>query len=355
MATVERVAEQPTAVRPSTSAVAWPTIGMAAAWAGVAMVFLLAPMFLGNYHMFVAQKLVILAVMALGLNLFQGYCGQAHFGISGFAIIGAYASGLIETKLDVHPLLTLAPALLLGGVVAYLVSFVVLRLRHMSQALVTVAFALTLYSLLLSALPRTWGGGDEGLSLPPIELFNARFTYTSTYYLLLILLVVVLIVCALVVRSAVGRAWTAIRGDEVAAGASGVDVTRFMRSAFVLTGVVATLGGAMMAMQSRYIAPSDFDLFSNIFILLVVVIGGQGSNAGMILGAVVLTVIGEFVADLQDFPTFVYGFILFAVMRFLPRGLWPHLRDGVRSLAAAVARRRTPRADPLDATPAEVS
>lgn len=299
-------------------------------WCAVGVLLLLVPFGISNYYVYVLQRFVIVATLALGLNLFQGYCGQAHFGISGFAAFGAYGSALIETKLGWDPFLTIVPAAIIGGVVAYLLSFVVLRLRHMSQALGTVAFALTVYSLLHTALPRSWGGGDEGFSLPPIEVFGTRLGYRHTYFVLLAMLVVVLVVCALIVRSSVGRAWMAIRGDETAAAASGIDVTRFMRKAFVATGVIAALGGVMMAMQTRYLAPDDFDLFSNIFILLIVVIGGQGSNTGMIVGAAVLIGIGEYITRLQDFPTLIYGLILFAVMRFLPRGLWPHLRDTVR-------------------------
>jgi branched-chain amino acid transport system permease protein len=312
-------------------------IALVAAWTLVAATFIVLPYIVGNYYIYVGQRLLIVATLALGLNLFQGYCGQAHFGISGLAVFGAYGSGLIETKMGVHPFLTIIPAVAIGGVVAYLLSFVVLRLRHMSQALGTVAFALTVYSLLQTAVPRDWGGGDEGFSLPAIEVFNTRLDYRSTYFVLFVLLVVVVIVCALVVRSSVGRAWMAIRGDETAAAVSGVDVKKFMRIAFVLTGCIAALGGVMMAMQSRYIAPDNFDLFSNIFILLIVVIGGQGSNTGMLVGALVLIAIGEYIAEMQDFPTLIYGLILFAVMRFLPRGLWPHVRDGARSIAVRVS------------------
>jgi branched-chain amino acid transport system permease protein len=142
----------------------------------------------------------------------------------------------------------------------------------------------------------------------------------------------------LVVRSPIGRAWTAIRDDETAAAASGVNVTKYMRQAFVLNGAIAALGGVMMAMQSRYIAPDNVNLFSNILVLLAVVIGGQGSNIGVLLGSVALIVIGQVISGLQDFPTLIYGLILFVVMRFLPRGLWPHLRSAVTWIVDRIRR-----------------
>jgi branched-chain amino acid transport system permease protein len=280
---------------------------------------------LSSYNLDIAEQVIIYAILGLGLNIFMGLAGQANFGVSGFAAIGAFGSGLMTVKWGINPLLTVIPTVALGSLVALLLSSFLLRLRDMSLAIGTIAFALAVYSFLESVLPLNWGGGGNGLIVPSITFWGWNPGPKFFYYYAAAWLVLIYIGYRRLERSRIGRAWRAIGSDEVAASASGINCRNYKQLAFVLNSAVAVLAGTLLVQQNGFASAGSYGIFSNLTILLVVIIGGVGSAPGAMLGALLLVILGQVTSGIQTFPIFVEGAILFIVIRFLPRGLWYYL------------------------------
>jgi branched-chain amino acid transport system permease protein len=289
---------------------------------GPLIVVILAGIYLHNYRLGVAELILIDTILGLGLNVFMGLCGQANFGVSGFAAIGAFGSALLETKAHMNPLIALIPTLIGGAIVAYLLSYVLLRLREMSLAIGTIAVALAIYAFLQSVLPLTWGGGSNGLGVPVMTINGWYPGPRLFYYYAAAWAVLIYVGYWRLERSRVGRAWRSIRMDEGAAAAAGINTQGYKRLAFVLNSAVAVLAGTLLVQQSGFTSADNFGIFSNLTILLIVVVGGEGSAPGSVLGAALLVILTQETSTISTGPTFIYGAVLFVVIRFLPRGLW---------------------------------
>jgi branched-chain amino acid transport system permease protein len=299
----------------------------------VLIAIILAGQYFHNYRLSVVELILINAILGLGLNIFMGQCGQANFGVSGFTAIGAFGSGLLEIKGGLSPLEALVPTLLGGAVVAFLLSFVLLRLREMSLAIGTIAAALAIYSYLESALPLDWGGGSSGLSVPVMKIGGWYPGPELFYYYAAAWMVLIYVGYRRLERSRVGRAWRSIRMDEGASEAAGINTMAYKRLAFVLNSVIAVLAGTLFIQQSGFTSADNYGIFSNLTILLIVILGGEGSAPGAVLGAALLVLLTQKTQSITTGPTLIYGCVLFVVIRFLPRGLWFYLTAGVRFVA----------------------
>jgi branched-chain amino acid transport system permease protein len=151
-------------------------------------------------------------------------------------------------------------------------------------------------------------------------------TDVKYYYLLLFFVVLWIVAISFLNRSRIGRAWVAIREDEVAAGAMGVPVVRMKLAAFAIGACTAGVGGVIYAEQVNFVNPPTFSVLQSILILSMVVIGGMGSIPGAILGAVAVTLLPEMFREFNEYRYFVFGVALVAVMAFRPQGLWPSRR-----------------------------
>ena len=151
-------------------------------------------------------------------------------------------------------------------------------------------------------------------------------TDVKYYYLLLFFVVLWAIAISLLNRSRIGRAWVAIREDEVAAGAMGVPVFKMKLAAFAIGACTAAVGGVIYAEQVNFINPPTFSVLQSILILAMVVIGGMGSIPGAILGAVVVVLLPEAFREFDEYRFFVFGVAIVVVMIFRPQGLWPSRR-----------------------------
>ncbi len=283
--------------------------------------FALIPLWVGGYYLHVLQTVAIYAILGLGLNIFMGLCGQANFGCAGFFLLGAYTCGLLQVHLGLHYFAAIIPTLIICALVTLAMGKLFLRLRELSLALGTFAFSIVLSQLVECTLPMSFCGGANGLSVPPTLLFGHRLGTTFNYYYIVGWLVLVLLGCEALRLSRVGRAWQAIAGDEVAASTNGIDVNKYKSLAFVINGTLCGLAGCLLVQQTLWIAPGQFHLWLNAIILIVAVIGGLGSNWGMLMGALIIVVMGEVLMYVQSFATLIYGVIFFAVLRFMPEGV----------------------------------
>ncbi|MEE9256556.1 MAG: branched-chain amino acid ABC transporter ATP-binding protein/permease [bacterium] len=260
-------------------------------------------------------------LLVMGLTLLLGFTGQISLGQAGFAGLGAY----ISVSLTLTVGLSFWPALLIAGLVCAGFSLVigpVLKARGHVLALATLAFAEIGRLITLNWTEVTGGPmGIPGVPPPTLGSFvidtNHRF-----YYLILAAVIVNYAVLRRTIESRVGRAMKAIRDDQEAAAAVGVNVLRYKIMAFAIAGFFAGISGALFAHLDLYVSPDDFGLEESIKILTMTVIGGIGSFTGSILGAITLVITNEYLHRFQQYSIAIYGLMMILILIFAPGGLY---------------------------------
>jgi branched-chain amino acid transport system ATP-binding protein/branched-chain amino acid transport system permease protein len=295
-----------------------PGLGLAGFLVGVALVPWIAP------NAYIVQVLAFTGLnvmMAVGLNLLMGYAGQVSLGHAGFYGLGAYVSGVLGAKLGLSPWLGMPLAAAATGGLAYAIGIPTLKLKSYYLAMATLGIGIVLHLAFVQLYG--WTGGSSGLAgIPPWDVGPLRFTSDlAHYYLIWIFAGVALWLAWNLVNSAVGRALRAVGDSEVAASAMGVDAARAKRSVFVLSAVYASVAGSLYAHYITVISPEIFSFLASVVLILMVAIGGIGRYWGPVLGALLLTVLPEYLRKYGDYEVPLYGLALIAVMLFLPRGL----------------------------------
>lgn len=290
-------------------------------WAGL-MTALLAPFVIATpYAMNVMTSAVIFVMLAVGLNIVVGYCGLLDLGFAAFLAVGAYTGGVLATELKV-PLLATVPVVIVVTVVAgVVIGGPTLRLRSDYLAIVTLGFG-EIIRIVASNLDIT--GGPSGIYGIP-GLFGDTLSDPVVFYYTAVLIVsVAVLFAARLGRSRIGRAWRFVREDEDAAEASGIHTYRVKLAAYVAGAVWGGLAGVLFAGQLSAISPASFTFLQSALVLMAVVLGGMGSTPGVVVGAVVISLLPELLRGLADYRYFVFGVLLIVVMLLRPQGLWPH-------------------------------
>jgi len=296
----------------------------------------------GAYTITVLITLGVYVLLALSLNIITGYAGQISLGHAAFFGLGAYAAALAATRLGSPFLVNLALAALVAGGIGALLGIPCLRVREDFLAITTMGINFVVEAVFLYS--DVFGGAMGIGNIPSPSLFGRELGKPA---FLLFIVGVILAVVALdrwLGRAWVGLAWAAIREDEVAAQASGVDLVRFKLLAFVLGSAIAGLAGALDAHFLTFIMASNFGFGQSIVILSMVVLGGIGTLRGPIVGAIVLGILPELARPLLEYRALLYGVLLVLCMRFQPQGL---LGEG--SLLWRAARRPAHRPAPREA------
>jgi branched-chain amino acid transport system permease protein len=256
---------------------------------------------------------MINAILAVGLNLISGYTGQLSLGHATFMGLGAYAATLFALKLH----LPFIVSIILGACVAAFFGFVIgvptLRLRGDYLAIATLGFGEITKNILLN-LEIT--GGPMGLrGIPKV----------TNVYIASVALIFVIFSLNRIMNSRVGKSFIAIREDELAAEAMGVNTTHFKILAFIIGAFYAGLAGGLYAFLFRYINPKDFGFMRSIEILCMVVLGGMGNTYGAVLGALMITVLPEFLRSVSpvvaQYRMVLYGLLLMVMMIVKPQGI----------------------------------
>jgi branched-chain amino acid transport system permease protein len=293
----------------------------------ISLLAMLVVPLLGRFPLYLGQLVGINIVYALGLSIIYGYCGRFNFGAAGWYAIGAYASAYFVAKYSVNYLLTIPIALIISVFVTLLIGTLLLRLRHHLLALGTIAFSSVIYKLCtLDAF-----GGESGMSLPKLVLFGYTADDSFVFCLIVVIAAICYLGCHWLVSSRVGRAWKSIKEDERAALAIGINVNNYVMLALIVSGLLFSMAGVLLAEQNRWIAPSQVDIWVNVLVVLMVVIGGVGSNFGAVVGALIITVLPEIAAAFKDYYLVIYAVLLFVVLRFLPQGIVGSLKNVVAS------------------------
>lgn len=311
--------------------------------AGLLLYPVLAP---GGYPLRIGNVVLVYAILAMGLNFTVGWTGQVSLGHAGFWGIGAYTTAILTAKLaawPAWPVMALGTAL--AGVTGLLLGLPTLKIKGHYLALATIGFG-EVIQLLFNNWRAVTGGADGIAGIPPLAV--GRFALDSEprmYYLLLAVTALLALAAVRLRDSTFGRAFMAVRDNELAADVVGVPTTTVKTLAFALGAVYAGLAGALYAHLLRYISPDVFGFEQSLLMLSMLVVGGLGHLSGALVGAVVGVVLPEALRVFGVYYMAVYAVIVVAVIVFMPLGIAGTLlragagADGVPPRPASLLRR----------------
>jgi branched-chain amino acid transport system permease protein len=274
---------------------------------------------------------ILNAIVVLGLNFVTGWAGQINFGQAAFYGLGAYTTA-IAAKAGLPWIATPFLSIIVVVAASLMLGLPTMRLRTYYLAMTTIGFGEIIRLIIVHWEPVT--GGTSGLrAIPGISLFGfGPQGQVQHYYLLIAALAVAILVAARIRHSVLGRAMIATQNSEIAAEQSGVDTVRTKLLAFMIGAVYAGLAGCLYASSIRFVSPDSFSGIQAILLMTMLIVGGMGSIAGCIIGAVALTILPEALRFLGQWYLVLYGLGVIAVIVLAPGGL--------ASLASLVQLRR---------------
>jgi branched-chain amino acid transport system permease protein len=324
------------------NALIFATLLMAVSW----------PFFAGRNAVDIATLAMIYVMLGLGLNIVVGFAGLLDLGFVGFYAVGAYTYALLFhwagwSFWEALPLAGAAAALF-----GFVLGFPVLRLRGDYLAIVTLGFGEIIRLLLINL--NDWTGGPDGISGIPkptvlgMEMtrnpsveggttfhqlmgleFNSVHMVIFLYLMALMLAVVTLWISNRLIRMPIGRAWEALREDEIACRSLGLNPMHIKLSAFTLGAMFAGFGGAFFAARQGIVNPESFTFIESALILAIVVLGGMGSQLGVIVAAILITVLPELAREFSEYRMLIFGLVMILMMVWRPQGLFPVTRSHV--------------------------
>jgi branched-chain amino acid transport system permease protein len=290
---------------------------------------LTAPLWVANpYHLHVLIMAGIFAILALSLNLLLGYTGQLSLGHAAFFGIGAYTSALLSLPpLEWSFWLALPAAGLAAGLAGWAIGRLALKLRGAYFVLVTISFAGVISLVSINWMQLTNGPlGLPGVPPPTLGPWTLR-TKTTYWYLVLTAAAVAYLICRRLIYSRIGRAFVALRENEPLAESVGIDGTRYLVLAAVVSAAMAGVGGSLYAHYTRFVSPEVFLFSYTVTMVIMVIAGGQGTLAGPMVGALLFTALPEALREAVawQWQMLAYGLVLILCVFFLPRGIVPSL------------------------------
>ncbi|HET8730926.1 MAG TPA: high-affinity branched-chain amino acid ABC transporter permease LivM [Moraxellaceae bacterium] len=334
-----------------------------AGYAAVAVGLLLAPFLMGgafgNSWVRILDFVLLYSMLALGLNIVVGYAGLLDLGYIAFYAVGAYLFAILASphfELHLSAWMILPAGALLACAAGATLGAPTLRLRGDYLAIVTLGFG-EIVRLFMNNLDRPVNitNGPQGINLidgislfgyrleSGFSLFGHHFSGDYGYYFLFLALALLTVfVCLRLEDSRIGRAWVAIREDEIAAQAMGINTRNVKLLAFAMGASFGGVAGGLFAAFQGFVSPESFTLMESVMVVCMVVLGGMGHIPGVILGAVLLTITPEFLRDIinplqrslfghmvvdpENLRMLLFGLALIVVMLFRPAGLWPSPR-----------------------------
>jgi len=320
-------------------------------WAltGIIVLALFWPFFVSRGSVDLATLVLIYVMLALGLNVVVGLAGLLDLGYVAFYAVGAYTFALLSQYMGISFWMALPIGALLAALFGLVLGFPVLRLRGDYLAIVTLGFGEIIRILLNNWTSIT--GGPNGIGgIPEPTLFGMEFgrrvkeegntsfhetfgiAYSGEhkviflYLIALVLAVITALVIRRLMRMPVGRAWEALREDEIAARSLGLSRTAVKLSAFTIGAFFAGFAGTVFASKQGFISPESFVFLESAIILAIVVLGGMGSQIGVILAAIAVTILPELAREFADYRMLVFGAAMVLMMVWRPQGLMPMRR-----------------------------
>ncbi len=273
------------------------------------------------YLMRTVTIIILYIVLALSLNIVLGFAGQLSIGHAAFYAVGAYTTALLTVNLHVNFFIAMVASALVAGVFGLVLGIPTLRLKGDYLAITTIGFCEILRLVLINWIELTRGpAGIPGIPSP--SLFGLKLGSSSSYYyLILIIAFLTVVLSQRLLDSRLGRGMIAVRDDEIAAEAMGVNPTVLKIMAFVLGSMIAGVAGSFFASFIHYVNPDNFNYMESVVILTMVVLGGVGSIPGVITGAVILAALPELLRDIASYRYAIYGLLLIIMMIARPKGI----------------------------------
>jgi len=285
-----------------------------------------------RYYLGIAIDVGINIILAVSLNLINGHTGQFSLGHAGFMAVGAYSSAKLTTELSrvvpPHwmPVIFLA-ALLVGGLLAAIAGLAVgvptLRLRGDYLAIVTLGFGEIIRVILQNTESVGAASGLKGIP-----------GYSNLFWVWAFAAITVYVITSMV-NSTYGRGFIAVHDDEVAASAMGINPVRYKVTAFVVGAFFAGIAGGLYAHHKQFLSPTGFDFLKSIDIVMMVILGGMGRTVGVIIAAILLTLLPEFLRTFAEYRMIIYSLLVIVLMIVRPPGL-PVIRNGFLSLRTII-------------------
>lgn len=295
----------------------------------------LLPLILANntYALRTSVLVLIYIVLALSLNFVLGFAGQLSMGHSAFYAVGAYTTAILTVTYHVPFWIALLCSAIVSAIFGLLLGIPTLRLKGDYLAITTIGFSEILRLVLINWASFTRGpAGIPGIPSPTIFGYTIS-TNTGYYYILYILALLTIFISYRLLNSRLGRGLIAVKDDEVAAEAMGINPTFLKILAFVLAAAIAGLVGGIFASFIHYVNPDNFTYMESVVILTMVVLGGVGSIPGIIVGATVLTILPEALRSISTYRYAIYGILLILMMIVRPQGIisMSSLKGGVKN------------------------
>lgn len=288
------------------------TIGVAA----------ILPMFISNnYHLNLMIQVLINIIIVVGLNFITGLTGQMNLGTAGIFSMGAYTSSLLATKLGINPWICLIAAIFMGVLIGFGLGYPSLRVSGVYLALTTIGFS-EIVRILMTNLTDLTGGALGVTGIPAFSIFGHAFQNNKeVYYLYLVIAIFLIYNAYRIVNSKWGRSFLAVKDNPDAVEAGGVNIATIKIMAFTLASIYTTIAGSMYSHYIGFINPSAYNLEYSINYVVMLVIGGIGSVPGNIIGAILVTLVPEFLRFMENYYWLVFSIITLLFVIFLPNGM----------------------------------
>ncbi len=290
----------------------------------VLLLTIIYPQVVDEYQINIMIMALLYIMLGLGLNIVVGMAGLLDLGFVAFYAVGAYTYALLNLHYGFNFWMALPIGGLFAGIFGLLLGFPILRLRGDYLAIVTLGFG-EIIRVVLENWTELTNGVAGIVNIPGPTFFGLGLTPSQKilylYYLMVVFVVITIFVVNRLQDSRLGRAWLALREDEIACQAMGIDKRRTKLAAFSLGAFWAGIAGVVFAAQNRSVYPVSFSFLESAMILSIVVLGGMGSIVGVILGALILILLPEYLRELSQYRMLFFGAILVLMMIFRPQGL----------------------------------
>ncbi len=298
-----------------------------------AIILLIIPKFVPNsYIMTIVINIMIYVILAMGLNLLTGFTGILSLGHAAFFGVGAYTAAILNTRFHFQFPITVLAAILVTLAMSMLLAVPALKVKGSYLVLMTIGFGEVVRLILQNWRSLTGGpNGIVGISSPNFYLFKLTNAY-QYYYLILFFIVILQLYIRVLMKSRVGRCLLAIRDDDRAAEMVGIDIAQYKIKAFGISAIYCAIAGTLYAHTIQFVDPNSFRGDESQLILCCVIIGGIGTYAGPIVGAILLQTIPELFRGLMSYRLVIYGVILMITIIFFPGGIAKYAGLGLQKL-----------------------